>query len=367
MLSAPAQKKAKIGGGETTGAEVFFLYEGGEIADELKSKLKRVRVGQRVTRIPDGAFSDCSNLAEVHFHEGLLAIGVGAFHKCTALRSVDIPSTVTELSYAFAGCSNLAKVHLNEGLLIVGDMAFQSCWALRSVTIPSTVTGLGNGTFINCRNLAEVKLNDGLVTVGRGAFAGCCALRSVTIPSSITMLGQYTFQGCSKLIEVQLNEGLKIISEGAFDGCTALQSVTIPSTVRVAVEQAFYRCYNLSEVILLGGQRFLNEKFLARRLSDEEGILKHQMIGITFEGSAFNNCPLTQVKISISWAVSERIARLTPQCRLSVEERIRNLPRLELLQDGTVSACFPFSGESDDEAGDDFDAEEGDIFDVQDT
>ena len=56
---------------------------------------------------------------------------------------------------------------------------------------------------------------------------------------------------------------------------------------------------------------------------------------------AFCDCPLTTVKISISWAVPERMARLPRQCALSVEERIHNLRLLELQQDGNVLACFP--------------------------
>ena len=89
------------------------------------------------------------------------------------------------------------------------------------------------------------------------------------------------------------------------------------------------------------------------------------MIGVTFEGNAFSDCPLSRVKVSISWAVSERMARLSTECRFSVEERISNLPRLELNRDGNVLACFPYSSdESDDEAEH---TEDSDIFDVQDT
>ena len=43
-----------------------------------------------------------------------------------------------------------------------------------------------------------------------------------------------------------------------------------------------------------------------------------------------------------SWALCERMERLPPKCRVSVVERIRGLHRLELTQDGSVFACFPF-------------------------
>ena len=76
------------------------------------------------------------------------------------------------------------------------------------------------------------------------------------------------------------------------------------------------------------------------------------------------------MKISIFGAVSERISRLLPDCRVSVEEGIRNLHRLELMQDGTFLACFPVvSVASNDEIEDDSDdeAEDEDVIDIQDT
>ncbi|EJK58146.1 hypothetical protein THAOC_21753 [Thalassiosira oceanica] len=43
------------------------------------------------------------------------------------------------------------------------------------------------------------------------------------------------------------------------------------------------------------------------------------------------------------------MARLPHECMLSVEEKIRNLRRLEFLQDGDVLACFPFVSRAGDE------------------
>ena len=84
---------------------------------------------------------------------------------------------------------------------------------------------------------------------------------------------------------------------------------------------------------------------------------------------AFHGCPVTVVKISISWAVSERMARLPLNYRLSVEERFHSLRRLET-QEGNALACFPVvsSRASDDGAEDDSndEAEDG-TFEVLDT
>ena len=405
--------------------EVFLLYEGGRVSDELRSKITRIRVGPQVPCIPDDAFRDCIKLAKVQMSEGLQTIGERAFQGCTMLQSVTLPSSVTEVgNWAFYGCRNLTELLLNEGLVVIGGHAFQCCEALQIITLPSTVTELGVLAFLGCSSLGEVQLNQGLRTVGEGTFCKCEALRSVALPLSITKLGKWAFYGCRNLTELRLNEGLQTIGDGAFAECTALRRITLPSSVKKLGKEAFFDCphlvevklneglrligdlafahcialrsitipssvteiryrafggcSNLSELILLCGERLLNQDFLACGIfSEEQGLLNQGALDeilfnenkiFTFEDE---DCPLVSVKISISWAVSERMARLTHECRVSVEERIRNLPRLDLLLDGKVLACFPVvSRESEDGAEDDSDDEAYIFevkFDVQDT
>ncbi|EJK45925.1 hypothetical protein THAOC_35438 [Thalassiosira oceanica] len=176
------------------------------------------------------------------------------------------------------------------------------------------------------------------------AFQLCAALRIITLPSTVTELGRGAFFGCNRLIELQLNEGLRIVGEPAFQLCAALRSVTIPSTV-TELGDAFCNCRNLSEVILQGGKRLLNEEFVDCGFQrDDQGLLDQEAIDdmlLDEDGDfAFDGCPLDFVKISVGWAVTERMARLPRECMLSVEERIHNSNRLELQQDGNVLACF---------------------------
>ena len=345
--------------------EVSPLYEGGEVAEELENELTCVRLGPQVTRINDGAFS-CCKLIKVQLNEGLQIIGEGAFRGCLALRSLSLPSTVMELgNEAFYCCEKLSEAHLNEGLRVVGELAFYGCTALRSITIPSTVTELGDDVFFNCSNLAKVQLNEGLLTIGACTFLDCTSLQNVTLPSTVMELGAGAFHECSMLTEVQFNEGLQIIGQYAFANCTALQSVTLPSTVTKLGQCTFFGCSNLAEVILLGGKRLLNQDFFARGFSGEEQGLLNQgslekILFDEYHHFAFRGCPLRAVKISISLALSERMARLTPERRFSVEERIRGLPCLEFTQDGNIVACFPVVRRVSAENG-------SDVEDIQDT
>ncbi|EJK67223.1 hypothetical protein THAOC_11777 [Thalassiosira oceanica] len=289
---------------------VFLYYKGGNVAEGMKSQITQVRIGPQVKHIPHDAFRDCINLAEVQFGEGSLEV--------------------------------------------IGDDAFRGCKALQEVVIPPSVTKLGDSAFRDCSNLAEVQFRKGLEIIEYSAFKGCKALQQVIHPSSVTknvarsdhayechQAGQYAFSGCGNLASVQFGKGLEIIGEGAFDECTALRGVTVPSSVTELGYGAFGVCTNLTEVILLGGERLLNQGFLDRGLLDGERALNrkklHELIGY----DAFPRCPLTTLKISIPRALCYRMERLPRECRLSIEQRVHDLRRLELTQDGNILTCFP--------------------------
>ncbi|EJK57677.1 hypothetical protein THAOC_22254 [Thalassiosira oceanica] len=335
-----------------------LIYKG-RVEGKHSFDTTRVRIAPHVIELGDRAFYDCPNLVEVQLNEGLRLIGKGAF----------------------ANCNELRRVTMNEGLQLIGKYAFAYCSELRRVTIPSTVTKLSNSAFNSCFKLAEVELNEGLRTIGICAFSGCSALRSVNIPSTVTELNRDTFYSCSSLVDVllnegricafsgcsnlekvQINEGLQFIAGGAFRFCKALKSITMPSTITNLGDGAFDGCKNLAEVKLAamhslaartlpnwsswGGKRLLDKEFFSRSVLNEDlgQLLNIELLDVlsVFEDkSAIRGCPLTTVKISVSWALSERMARLSPMHRLSLGERICDLPDVELMKDGEILACFP--------------------------
>ncbi|EJK46788.1 hypothetical protein THAOC_34527, partial [Thalassiosira oceanica] len=275
-----------------------FLYDGGEVAEELKSEITRVRIGPRVKDIPSKAFLGCGSLVEVQFGEGVLQA--------------------------------------------IGDHAFRNCTALQQVTLPPSVTKLGHGAFRVCTSLTEAKLNHGLKVIGESAFLNCPALQRVTLPASVTKLGSYAFQGCVNLSLVHFIEGeLQVIEAYTFISCTALRSVTVPSSVTKLGDEAFSYCRNLTEVILLGGDCLLNQEFLDCGLFSRQGVLNQNRLNKLIGSGLASDLPLTSIKISVSGTLSHRMARLPKECQLSIEGRIRELSRLDLTQGGTILACFP--------------------------
>ncbi len=128
--------------------------------------------------------------------------------------------------YEKAG-SGLEKVVLPEGVTTLGFEAFAWCENLKSVTLPTTITDFGDDeekkiyaeTFFKCEALTEIVLPEGITKLGSSMFGSCKALKKVTLPSTLTVIPKYLFTNCSNLGEVTLHSTLTKIDCGGFLNC----------------------------------------------------------------------------------------------------------------------------------------------------
>ncbi len=191
--------------GEGTYEITGFTYKG----TEPKNIVIPAEIdGRDVTGIANDAFKAFKTIKSVKFEEGsqLKYIGKYAFWGCTALTSVTLPATVTE----------------------IGNGAFRECEALTSIVLPASLNAVNNYTFMGCSALASVTVSEGVKAIGEGAFQGCTALTSVTLPASLEKLGDSAFYGCEKLASASVlstkltteNIG-EMVFHGAASGFTA--------------------------------------------------------------------------------------------------------------------------------------------------
>ena len=111
------------------------------------------------TKVRDGAFAGCSNLALTSLPEGLTSIGRDVFSNCTSLALTSLPESLTSIgNYAFNYCTSLALTSLPEGLTSIGKYAFANCTSLTSITFKSTPTTITSGAFDGCTNLTDIKV-----------------------------------------------------------------------------------------------------------------------------------------------------------------------------------------------------------------
>lgn len=151
------------------------------------------------TSIGNAALSG-TNFEHVILSSGLEYIWDSAFADCSGLTSIDIPNSVTGISYnAFDGCSSLESVTLPSGITIINDYTFDGCSSLSSITIPNSVSDIGVSAFNGCSSLSSITIPNSIYQIGDSAFADCSGLTSVTIPINVSRIDDNAFDGCSSL------------------------------------------------------------------------------------------------------------------------------------------------------------------------
>ena len=96
-------------------------------------------VTRPVKAVGVSAFYNDSLLTSVTFHDNMKIIDISAFNRCTRLKRIDLPNTVTYVSdFAFTGCTSLETVTLSDQLITIGWSAFQNCTSLKSIDIPNS-------------------------------------------------------------------------------------------------------------------------------------------------------------------------------------------------------------------------------------
>ena len=182
-------------------------------------KIRSIKIGNGVKRIPNGAFSNLRLIETVEIPESVSYIGIKAFAYCTSLSSITIPKNVT----------------------YIGDEAFYDCEALSSVTFNAeacTYMGTYNTeVFESCNNVTTLTIGENVTMIPDYAFHGIEGVKTVVIPNSVKTIGSQAFDNCG-IESLTLGNSVTTIGLGAFDDSN-LSSVTIPASVTTIHSRAF--------------------------------------------------------------------------------------------------------------------------------
>ena len=297
--------------------------------------LKNVTVPSSVTKIGDGAFISTS-LNSLTFAEGskLNVIGVSAFEGCP-LTTVEFPASVTIIGpCAFSSCYDLKNVTWESGsnLTSINHTAFEYCTALKSITLPDSLTEVGYRAFFGS-GLEELTIGANLIDLGDGAFSGCRSLQNIsvseenpnytsmdgvvfskdntvlcmfpagrsgsyTVPAYTVRIANYAFAEATSLTDVELNAGLTEISGYAFSQCTTLNTPTLPASLITIGENAFEYCASMSgtlsipkSVISIGRFAFFDDYALTGIILEPESELSRIGYG------TFGYCGITDFTV----------------------------------------------------------------------
>ena len=234
------------------------------------------------------------------------ALGAELFKGCRQLKTIELSSTVADISKVFDLCGSITEVKLptddngnqlgyfkadgsviyskdgTEITYILGDVpetfeikdgvttlksgVFAGKATLKKVIIPASVTAVEEKAFYDCLGLETVQFaeNSALDTIGASAFRNCISLKSISIPSKVTTLNPYTFYNCKSLVKAVLPENLtrigyyvsgtteKLSSSGGyvFAHCVNLAEINIPESVKWIQNYSFLNCKSLRTIDL---------------------------------------------------------------------------------------------------------------------
>ncbi len=202
---------------------------------EMEMKDSVLIIKGNVTHIPNYAFRDRQDIAEVRF---------------------ETPSSLSSIGdYAFIGCENLKKIELPESLRSFGEGSFRECSSLEEVVIPASVKRLPKFLFYWCVNLKRVSFPAGLTAIERGCFGFCRCLESISLPSNLKNIGMNVFSGCESLEEVAVPSSVTELESYAFSDCRNLKCITFPRNGAMLGELILSGCdrletiYELSPVV----------------------------------------------------------------------------------------------------------------------
>lgn len=150
---------------------------------------ERISIGKNVRYIGSSAFYGCVSLQEVCFEAeacetmgGTLSATV--FGNCPNLKKVIVGDGVTRIpDYAFCGVDAMVTLsRLPESLKFIGAYAFAYCSKLSGdLVVPDNVLTIGECAFHQCHSLKTLTLGSAVKRIGERAFYHCVGMKKVTV------------------------------------------------------------------------------------------------------------------------------------------------------------------------------------------
>ena len=148
-----------------SGPSNFLSVEGGVLFDKHKTKLIRYPTGKAgapytvppsVKVLGRYSLSVSDKLTSLILPDGLTTVEDFALYACQKLKMVYIPSSLTSIGSHFLGASKVEDVKIPEGVTELGNQFLDSCSALKTLELPSTFTSHYGAFCTGCTALQSV-------------------------------------------------------------------------------------------------------------------------------------------------------------------------------------------------------------------
>lgn len=215
----------------------------------------------------DNGTQDTVEIPSEHDGDTVTAIGVSPFSSCVGLKSVTVPSSVTDLGeFAFSHYDGDIIFDKNSKLNNIAANAF-SFYGGNKLTLPASVQSIDDRAFSSC----EVNILDfSALKINRCPIVQFFEGSKIILPNTVSYITKNSFMGTTAQIDFGSNNMIYEISEYAFSsygGTTVklpasvhtikanafsgsdITSITIPSNVTKIEASAFSLCVDLESVV----------------------------------------------------------------------------------------------------------------------
>lgn len=171
-------------------------------------ELLELTIGESVTEISSEAFWDCPSLTTVHFNaincsimgycdeeddlEDAIPVFSSAYNWSTPnITTVTIGDNVTKIpDFAFKDCSNITgEILIPNSVTTIGGCAFYNCAGLTSFTLGTSLNTIYSWAFRNCSNVSSISIFDTTPAgVYSDAFSGIGTGIPVYVPCGTTQI-----------------------------------------------------------------------------------------------------------------------------------------------------------------------------------
>ncbi len=237
-----------------------------------------------VVGIGASAFARCSAVTSVVLPNSITNIGAGAFNG-TSISSITLPASVTTVGgYAFFDCRSLASIILEGSTPPTAYDASFNTYETTVLIVPAGAKSAYQSAnvwkkFATIREEGEGEIKDGDKFEKDGMFYTILSVEDktvevtfkgetyyevnddysgdVVIPQTVNYedidfkvvsIGNTAFAACENLKSVTISGNVKTIGNSAFARCTKLSAVNIPEGVTSIGVEAFYNCSGLTSI-----------------------------------------------------------------------------------------------------------------------
>ena len=200
VISYPAQKPDYSGtlkhgsfcyDVQEDGTAVIIRYIGNSKTVEIPEEMG----GYPVAAVGDGAFDGSSELEKVIFPNSVTTVGKNPFSACPGLKFIKVPNGHPTLAVidnvlfrkadkcliSYPEGSEESEYIIPKGIRKIGAYAFYGSTALKSVTLPDTVTDIQDYAFKRCRGLQHLVLPGSVSFIDEGVLDRLSAGIVVTV------------------------------------------------------------------------------------------------------------------------------------------------------------------------------------------